>query len=111
MKKIDAGLWEVQFKVRDNLSKGTIRTGIAKDVYAMAEPISKTDVKFKELAIRGTFPLTDEFGNTEPGQVFYTTFTRATLRKIDYDNPTALTFENMERLVIDGIVVLHPDFR
>lgn len=102
---------EVGFKVGDNISNGTIRTGIANDVYAMAEPINKSGVKFKELAFRGTFPLTDKYGNTKPGQVFFTTFTKKTLNKIQYDDAVATSFDNMENLVIDGIIVLHPDLR
>ena len=108
---IDGGYIEVGFKVGDNLTDGTIRTGIANDVYAMAEPINKSGVKFKELAFRGTFPMSDKYGNTKPGQVFFTTFTKKTLNKIQYDDIVATSFDNMENLVIDGIIVLHPDLR
>ena len=106
---IDGDYIEVGFKVGDNLSNGTIRTGIANDVFAMAEPVNKSGVKFKELAFRGTFPLTDKYGNTKAGQVFFTTFTKKTLNKIQFDNAVATSFDNMENLVIDGIIVLHPD--
>lgn len=102
---------EIQFKVGDNLSNGTIRTGIGLDVFAMAEAALKSGVPFDELAFRGMFPLTDKFGNTKSGQVFFTTFTRDTLEKINWDNRVVTQFDNIENLSIDGIVLLHPDFR
>ena len=102
---------EVKFNVGDNISNGTIRTGIANDVFDMAEAALKSGVPFKELAFRGMFPLTDKFGNTEPGQVFFTTLKRSTLAKIQFEDIVATSWDNMPNLVIDGIVVLHPDLR
>lgn len=102
---------EIKFKVGDNLSNGTIRTGIAQDIFAMAEAALKSGVPFDELAFRGMFPLTDKYGDTKAGQVFFTTFTRDTLEKINFDNPVATQFDNIENLSIDGIVMLHPDLR
>lgn len=101
----------VNFKVGDNFSNGTIRTGIAKDVFAMAEAALKSGVPFEEISFRGLFPLTDEYGNTKAGQVFFATFDRATLKKINFDNILATQFDNIENLSIDGIVMLHPDLR
>lgn len=101
----------VTFEVSDNLTDGFIRTGIAQDVYDMAERIKKSGVDYEEVTFEGTFPLTDQFGNTEDGRVFYAAFTRSTLGQINYDNPTATSFENMENLAVDGIVQLHPDLR
>jgi hypothetical protein len=102
---------EVQFNVGDNITKGTIRTGIANDVFDMAEAALKSGVPFKELAFRGMFPLTDKYGKTEPGQVFFTTFKRSELEKVQFDDIVATSWDNLPNLVIDGIVVLHPDFR
>lgn len=102
---------EIKFKVKDNFGNKTIRTGIAQDVFSMAEAALKSGVPFDELAFRGMFPLTDKYGNDSLGQVFFTTFTRDTLKKIKFDNVVATQYDNIENLSIDGIVMLHPDFR
>ena len=101
----------VQFSVQDNLTNGMTRTGIAQDVFAMAEAALKSKVPFDEIAFRGMFPLSDVYGNTKPGQVFYTTFDRTELKKVNFDNVLVTKFSNIKNLSKDGIVVLHPDLR
>lgn len=105
------GVALVEFKVQDNFTKGMIRTGIANDVFAIAEAAHKSKVRIKELQMRGLAPLTDEYGQTEEGQAFFTTFAGSTLARINYDEITIKTFDNLENLAIDGIVVLLPDLR
>ncbi|HTW17099.1 MAG TPA: DUF2510 domain-containing protein [Nocardioides sp.] len=107
------GSWLVEFKVKDNLSMGMVRGGIAIDVFDIAEEISKLDddVPVKEVAFRGTFPLVDKFGEEEDGQVFFTTFRGSDIRKINYDNVMTSEMDTVEALAIDNIVGLHPDFR
>jgi hypothetical protein len=102
----------VEFNVRDNLSDNLIRVGIGKDVFAIAEAASKADVNIiSELAMRGLFPLVDKYGNEDPGQVFFTTFLGSDLGKINYDDVVATSFDNIENLAVDGIVMLHQDLR
>lgn len=105
------GTLVVNFDVGDNLSKKLIRVGIAKDVFAIAEAAKKSGVRFKELSFRGMFPLVDKFGEESDGQVFFTTFTRNTVNRINYDEILVTQFDNIEDLAADNVVVLHPDFR
>lgn len=101
----------VEFNVGDNLTNGMIRTGIGNDVFAIAEAVHKSGVPVRELAIRGLFPLTDKYGKTEPGQVFFVTLLGPDLAKINYDDVVATSFDNIKNLSADGLVMVHPDLR
>ncbi|MGZ4518932.1 MAG: hypothetical protein ACXVXP_00370 [Mycobacteriaceae bacterium] len=110
VKMLGSGQAVVEFDVRDNFSDNLIRVGIAKDVFGMAEKIAGADLSLRRVLFRGTFPLTDQYGNEKPGQVFAAWLRVSDMRRINYDNIMVTDYDSLARLAIYP-PVLHPDLR
>lgn len=101
----------VRYKISDNLSNGLIRTGIAVDTFDLLESIEKSGVPYKQATIEGTFPMQNEFGEESTPVVYEAVFTHADAVRIDYENVTVTSWDNLENLTKTGLVFLHPAFR
>ncbi|MBO0729300.1 MAG: hypothetical protein J2P57_08575 [Acidimicrobiaceae bacterium] len=103
------GVYVINFDVGDNLTAGMIRTGVAMDVFDMAEKINESGVSYQKLIFWGEGPLTDAYGNTEDGLLFRATFTNDTVQRINWDSFVS-SWDGLEQLA-DGFVYLHPSLR
>lgn len=87
------GIYTVKFNVKDNLTQGMIRGGMAMDTFSVLQHVYASGVPFKRLAIEGTGKVQDKYGNESTAVVYRAVFTHATAARINFSNidTTSLT--------------------
>lgn len=108
-----AGGYAVKFQIKDNLSNGMIRDGIAIDVFKMLQAAASNGPAGNYgLYFQGTFAMQDKYGKaiTPDPVVFRSMFKSSTARRISYDNVNTASYDTIGSLA-DGFTYLHPAFQ
>lgn len=106
----DAGLGAVvvRWAINDNLTEGLTKKSAKLDISEMLEVIQdlqKDGLNVKKATFSGTFPLTDNLGDTKELKVVNATYSGATIKKINFDN-----FLNKNVYEIADSATIHPAF-
>ncbi|MFE4523991.1 hypothetical protein ACFRCQ_18095 [Cytobacillus firmus] len=90
----DALYFVATLNADENLTNKLTKTGILSDSKSALEKISKIK-ELKKIVLQWQLPLTDQYGNTEDGQVMIINIEREALDKINWDNFDINNFENV----------------
>lgn len=74
-----------RFTISDNLTEGLIKDGARFDTIDILKYATKTYPNAPEVAVQGTFPMKDAYGNTSTDVVVNLTYLRSTLDKINFE--------------------------
>lgn len=94
--------------INENLSEGMTKDGSRLETKKMLEWIKDNYTgDYTAVRMEGTYSLQDEYGNASEDRVFLGTYSRETVRKINYDSV------NFKRLwdLTDGSTFVHPAFQ
>ncbi len=80
------GTLVVTFPVQDNFSNGFIRSGMFLSMSNMARAAYGSPYPLERLSLIGTFPLVDQFGNSEEKMVARIILPKATYNQINWEN-------------------------
>ncbi len=95
------------FKVADNFTDKMRAEGAEMDVYELLKAAAHSGIPdYTQVWIRGTFPTTDVYGNTEDSVVVNVTFYRKTVERINWDE---FTWDNTYEIA--DVKKLHPQMR
>lgn len=73
------------FKISDNLTKGFIATGAQDDTVNILKAVRESGIKYSKVFAQGSFPMTDEFGNTDDSMILNAGYEKSTVDKINFD--------------------------
>ena len=96
----------VQWAIDDNFTSDMIRRGARLDIRKMLEVIAEGQEPYTSVFLRGTFPLTDRFGNASEANVVEATFTKSAIDRINFEN---FLTDNVYAIAEDTDI--HPEFR
>ena len=83
-----------------------IRGGARLDIRNMLEVIADSQEPYTSVFLRGTFALTDQFGNESEANVVEATFTKSAIDRINFEN---FLTDNVYAIAEDPYI--HPEFR
>ena len=77
----------VNWNINDNLSEDLIRSGAKSDATDILQAIwAQTGIEYTYILLSGSFPMQDEFGNSDEKNVVNLVFNKETVEKINWTN-------------------------
>ena len=101
-----AGIITVRWAINDNITDNFRIYGARRDASSILQTITKSEIQFERVALRGTFSMVDIYGNAEEAEVFRLIFDRSTFEKINWES---FLYDNIY-LIADSATV-HPAFQ
>lgn len=101
----NAGWVQIRWAINDNLTAGLIKNSAKKDIMDVGEALCEAGY-CDGLTMQGSFPLVDQYGNTNEVTVVGVVFTPETLARINWES---LLLKNV--YVVADSVELHPTFQ
>ena len=95
-----------EFDIPENLTEGMIKSGARQDTIDILEYAKATYPNASQVRVTGSYPLTDDYGNTSTEIVINLTYLKSTLDKINFNGVAS---ENIWELADRGYIV--PAFR
>jgi hypothetical protein len=99
-------VFQVRFRVGDNLTNGMIRSGAKVDIQRILQAADESGLEFHEITVFGSFPLVDKLGNESLDVVTKATYEGSTIKNINWNN---FLFKNVYDIA--QYHWLHPAFR
>lgn len=97
----------IVFKVRDNITSNLRKLGAQRDVTNILRGAAEgAPATYTQIWIRGTFPLKDNFGNVEDGQVLNLRYDKPTIERINWEG---FNWKDIYKIADKAIV--HPDLQ
>ena len=81
----DGEVVTARFAIKDNFTNGFIKDGARFDTIDILKYANAKYPNASEVNVQGTFPMTDQYGNTKTDVVVNITYLRSTLDKINFD--------------------------
>ncbi|MCM3713375.1 hypothetical protein M3202_04695 [Alkalihalobacillus oceani] len=100
----DAKLIIANINAKSNLTNNMVRTGILMEAAELMQALFVDD-NIHDVTVNWHLPLTDAYGNTEPGMVFRVSLERETYEKINWDGFDHNNFETVADMYFE-----HPGF-
>ncbi|RJN32931.1 PASTA domain-containing protein [Nesterenkonia natronophila] len=76
----------VEFDIADNFTMNMIRNGARRDTLEAIEEALEEHPDSTRIVIEGSFPMTDQYGNTEDSVILRVFYDRETVDQINFDN-------------------------
>ncbi|MDB0581399.1 hypothetical protein [Salinicoccus roseus] len=80
------GTVQITFQANDNFSTSWVKGGIRTDMADILFALKEMDYTFENAGISATFPLVDQYGNEEDGNVIEADFDQEALNQINPEN-------------------------
>jgi hypothetical protein len=96
----------VRFSIDKNLTAGLIKVSARTDVRLILQAVQRARYPYAEVTAIGSFPLKDQYGNSEETEVLRVTYRRATVDRINWDG-----FDSDNIYRIADSVWVHPSFQ
>lgn len=100
------GQIQIDWTIDDSLTEGFIKDGAKIDLVDILEVVRNSGIEYNSVRARGSFPMTDAFGNTEEKYVVVAVYYQATINKINFDG-----FDSDNIYLIADDVAIVPAFR
>lgn len=101
---VPGGTTFVRFEISDNFTRGMIGSGAQRDTCIALERGLEEHPDTGRVAVEGSFPTTDEFGNDGDSTILRAHYDRSTLEQINFDNCRVIDIWTVR----DGGMI-HPD--
>jgi hypothetical protein len=76
----------VHWAINDNLTENLIKFGAKSDATSILKEIAMSGIDYTYVTLSGSFPLVDQFGNTNERNVVNLTFNKKTVDRINWEN-------------------------
>lgn len=73
------------FDLADNLTDGMMATGAQMDTMEILKAVKEHIGDYERVFVQGSFPMTDQFGNTEDSVILDLLYVKTTVDKINFD--------------------------
>lgn len=105
--ELDSGLnVDTRFEVADNFSKGLIKSGAQRDTVEALQAALAEHPEAQTVWVFGSFPTTDQYGNSDTGDIVQAYYTIETIEKINFDN-----IDPANIWAVADNAILHPDIQ
>ena len=76
----------IYFDISDNLTEDMVVGGAKADVMYMLRAIDESDFDYSSVRIIGSFPMTDQYGGTEPMDVIDLRYSKSTIDQVNWSS-------------------------